>query len=279
LGSFESSLGFLDLVETLLLVKGNGSAVRLSGLTLLLNELSSRVFTDSFVSFSIHILNLIRGDTSLDESRELLLVTFLIFFFEVFHVFSDVNTVDVVTEEFIIVGLGLDIETRETVTVVGDEDTTIGSTLHGTEDTSTSGGTSETDIEESLERTRSILSSFDQLNGTIGLSETFVLVSKTELGKSTTGKEETSSISRSPVGQTTLDTVTGKFVSIGSREDEITLELGVDDLANNILVGETDDQSVLGRVVLVLGLNDESLTSIVVGLTLYIYSVLDRDHF
>jgi hypothetical protein len=178
------------------------------------------------------------------------------------------NTIDVVTEEFIIVGLGLNVETRETVTVVGDKDTTIGSTLHGTENTSTSGGTSETDIEESLERTRSILSSFNQLNGTIGFSETFVLVSKTELGKSTTGKEETSSVSRSPVGQTTLNTVTGKFVSIGSREDEITLELGVDDLTDNVLVGETDNQSILGRVVLVLGLNNESLTSIVVGLTL-----------
>jgi len=269
LRSFESSLGILDLVETLLLVEGNKSTVRLSGLTLLLSGLSSRVLTDSFMSFGVHILDLIRGDTSLDEGRELLLVTFLIFFFEVFHVLSDVNTIDVVTEEFVIVGLGLDIETRETVTVVGNKDTTIGSTLHGTKDTGTSGGTSETDIEESLERTGSILSSFDQLNSAIGLSETFVLVSKTELGKSTTSKEETSSISRGPVGQTTLNTITGEFVSIGSRENEITLELGVDDLTDDVLVGETDDQSVLGRVVLVLGLNDESLTSIVVGLTLY----------
>ena len=58
-------------------------------------------------------------------------------------------------------------------------------------------------------------------------------------------------------------------MSIGSREDEITLELSVDDLTDDVLVGETDNQSILGRVVLVLGLNDESLTSIVIGLTLY----------
>jgi hypothetical protein len=180
-----------------------------------------------------------------------------------------VNTVNVVTEEFIIVGLGLNIETRETVTVVGNKDTTIGSTLHGTKDTGTSGGTSETDIEESLERTGSILSSFNQLNGTIGLSETFVLVSKTELGESTTSKKETGGISGSPVSQTTLNTITGKFMSISSRENEITLELGVDDLTDNVLVGETDNQSILRRVVLVLGLNDKSLTSIVIGLTLY----------
>jgi hypothetical protein len=106
------------------------------------------------------------------------------------------------------------------------------------------------------------------LDSTIGFSETFILIGKTELGESTTSKEETGSISGGPVGQTTLDTITGKFVSIGGRENEITLELGVDDLTNNILVGETDNESVLGRVVLVLGLNDKSLTSIVIGLTL-----------
>jgi hypothetical protein len=72
----------------------------------------------------------------------------------------------------------------------------------------------------------------------------------------------------SPVGQTTLDAVTRKFVRVGSSKNVIALELGVDDLANDVLVGETDNQSVLGRVVLVLGLNNQTLASVVVGLTL-----------
>jgi hypothetical protein len=179
-----------------------------------------------------------------------------------------VNTVDVVTEEFIIVGLGLDIETRETVTVVGNVETTIGSTLHGTKDTGTSGGTGKTNIKEGLEGTGTFFVGLDQLDGTIGLSETFVLVSKTELGEDTTGQKETSGIGSSPVGQTTLDTESRELMSVSSSKNEITLEFGINDLTDDVLVGETDDHSVLGGVVFVLGLNDKSLSSIVVGLTL-----------
>jgi hypothetical protein len=39
----------------------------------------------------------------------------------------------------------------------------------------------------------------------------------------------------------------------------------VDDLADDVLVGEADDEAVLGRIVLVLGLGNQPLTRIVVG--------------
>jgi hypothetical protein len=39
----------------------------------------------------------------------------------------------------------------------------------------------------------------------------------------------------------------------------------VDDLGDDVLVGETDDEAVLGRIVLVLGLGDQPLTGIVIG--------------
>ena len=42
----------------------------------------------------------------------------------------------------------------------------------------------------------------------------------------------------------------------------------MDDLADDVLVGEADDEAVLGRIVLVLRLGDQSLTRIVVGCTL-----------
>jgi hypothetical protein len=48
----------------------------------------------------------------------------------------------------------------------------------------------------------------------------------------------------------------------------ITINLGVDDLGDDVLVGETDNKAVLWRVVLVLGLNDETFTSIVISLSL-----------
>jgi hypothetical protein len=48
--------------------------------------------------------------------------------------------------------LGLGVVTGESLLVVGDEDTSVGSTLEGTEDSVTGRGSSETDIEVGLER-------------------------------------------------------------------------------------------------------------------------------
>jgi hypothetical protein len=57
-------------------------------------------------------------------------------------------------------------------------------------------------------------------------------------------------------------------VGVGSGENLVTGDLGVHDLGDDVAVGEADNQAVLGRSVLVLGLGDEALTGVVVGLTL-----------
>lgn len=75
-------------------------------------------------------------------------------------------------------------------------------------------------------------------------------------------------------------------MGVGSSEDKVSLELGVHDLvrsvsntvglvssnsahlANDVLVGESDNEPVLGRGVLVLRLGYEPLTCVVVGLSL-----------
>lgn len=49
-------------------------------------------------------------------------------------------------------------------------------------------------------------------------------------------------------------------------------------LADYVLVGNANDKTVLGRGVLVLGLNDETLTSVVVGLTFATTTVLNLFH-
>lgn len=46
-------------------------------------------------------------------------------------------------------------------------------------------------------------------------------------------------------------------------QNKVTLQAGVDDLADNVLVGESDDKTVLRRVVFVLGLGHQSFTGIV----------------
>jgi hypothetical protein len=65
-----------------------------------------------------------------------------------------------------------------------------------------------------------------------------------------------------------LDAVGLELVGVGSAEDLVASDLGGHDLHDDVAVGETDDEAVLGRIVLVLGLGDETLTGIVVGLSL-----------
>ena len=58
-------------------------------------------------------------------------------------------------------------------------------------------------------------------------------------------------------------------------DDAITLDGSVDDLASNVLVGEADNEAVLGRVVLVLVLNGQTAASLVVRLAFTTTTELD----
>lgn len=71
------------------------------------------------------------------------------------------------------------------------------------------------------------------------------------------------------------DTVGLELVGVRSHEDLVTANLRGDDLSNDVAVGEADDEAVLGRIVLVLGLGGQALAGIVVGLTLPAALVLD----
>lgn len=89
--------------------------------------------------------------------------------------------------------------------------------------------------------TKRRLTSLGELHLASGLNNTLVLVGKAELGQSPTSDQQTSSVRGGPVGQTVLDTVSGELFGRSVGEDEITLELGVDDLADDLLVGDSDD--------------------------------------
>lgn len=66
-------------------------------------------------------------------------------------------TDNVLLENLGVDGLGLGVEAGETLLVVGNEETTVRSTLGGTEDTVTSRGAAETDVKEDLERAGLVL--------------------------------------------------------------------------------------------------------------------------
>lgn len=266
-GGGVGSLLLTDTVGTLLGVHP-GAVPGLGLLSGLLSGDKDGVGTDSLVGLLVDGLDVVGTNTGGNVLGKMLLVLLLILLLEVAHVVGDVTTVNVLTEDLGIKLLGLGIITGEAGLGVGDVDTTIRGALHGGEDTGTSGGALETDIKEALEGTGSILKGLDHLDGAIGLLDTGVLILEAELGKDTAGQEKTSGVSSGPVGETVLDAELGELVSVGSGKNVITLELGVHDLADDVRVGEADDHAVLGGVVLVLGLDDQLLTGIVVSLTL-----------
>jgi hypothetical protein len=181
-----------------------------------------------------------------------------------------------------IVALLLTVVTIETSVLVGNIKTTIVATLQDGEHTSTSGGTAETDIQIATEGTLltnfsnvvSTLLTLTGLNFTINLFVALVHLSHTELSKKTAGTEKTSAVSSSIVGKTELHTITRKFSRGSSTHHTITNDLSRNNLSNDLVVGDTGNKSVLRGVVLILGLNDQSLTSIVIGLALYIISLV-----
>lgn len=87
--------------------------------------------------------------------------------------------------------------------------------------------------------------------------------------------------------------VSWQLFRVSGAEDEVTLEAGVDDLYDDVLVGEADDKSVFWRVagylsiyclqvealryiLLVLGLSYKSFAGIVYGIMLSVSELPDR---
>lgn len=248
-------------------------------LALTLNLLEG-ILADLLVGVLVELLDTVGLNVVVDVSLELGLVALLIIVGKGLHVLGNVTTEDVLAEGLGVELLGLNVEAGETLLGVGDVKTTVRGTLHGGEDTGTSGGAGQTDIKEDLEGAALLtvdLGGLGQGELAIGLLDTSEGLLDTELVEGTAGDEKTNAVSRGPVGKTVLDAVGLELVGVGRDEDLVTSDLGRDDLADDVAVGEADDQAVLGGVVLVLGLGDEALASVVVGLSRTSSAVLDLE--
>ena len=84
----------------------------------------------------------------------------------------------------------------------------------------------------------------------------------------TAGEQKAGRVGSGVVGEAELDPVAGELVGVGCSHDHITLDLRVGDLADDVAVGETDDQPVLVGVVLVGVLDHKLSAGVVVGLAL-----------
>merc|ERR1719183_182926 len=88
-------------------------------------------------------------------------------------------------------GLG-DVETGESLLLVGDVEATVGGTLHGTEDTVAGGGADETDIKEGLEGALVLvdLAVVHGVDGAVNLGVSLVKVGETLVGEQSTGAQK-----------------------------------------------------------------------------------------
>lgn len=248
------------LLLPLLLGLGAGILVLLEG-----------VLPDGSVGLGVEVLEAVGLNIVVDVLLELGLVALLIVIGKGLHVLSDVAAEDVLAEDFSVELLGLDVEAGESVLGVGDEDTTVGGTLQDTEDTGTGGGAGKTNVEEGLEGTALAIVGLGSLGEgelSIGFLDTGELLVEAELLENAAGDQQTGSVGSGPVGETVLDAVVLELVRVGRDEDLVTSELRADDLGDDVAVGESNDKAVLGRIVLVLGLGDEALAGVVVGLAL-----------
>lgn len=273
-----AELGDLGLDALHLLLLGELASTELEGLLLVLGlvllgggtlDLLEWVGADGGVNLLVELLESIGLNLIIDVTLELGLVALLIVIGEGLHVLSDVSSEDVLAESLGVELLGLHIVTWEAVLGVWNQDTSVGGTLHGTEDAGTGGGTGKTDIQESLEWAAGLLSLSGLGEGELSVSllDTLELGVHAELLEDTAGDQETSAVGGSPVGKTVLKTVGLQLVGVGGSEDLVAGDLRGDDLHDDIAVGETNDETVLWSIVLVLGLGDKALASIVVGLS------------
>ena len=106
------------------------------------------------------------------------------------------STEDVLLEHLSVQSLGFNVVPREALFIVGNVDTTVASTLHGTEQTRSGRSTLETNIKVSFERPWGILfvGDFGEGEGAIGFCDTFVFVGQSKLGEGATSAEEASGV-------------------------------------------------------------------------------------
>lgn len=263
-------LGVLGLVDS---VSGLGGSV--SGLDALsLLSSASGGLADGGVDSGVVFLEgfAVEGNS---PSTELLSELIGLLFLELVVVFLDVPSEDVSSvlsgverelgfldlsslSAFVGDDLGLlDVGTGESLGVMGDVETTVTGTLHGSEDTVTGGGADETDIKEGLERSGGVLNGLNTEEVTVALSLSGVFVGKVEGGEESSGGEESNAVSSGVVGGSVGHSVLGKLLRVSGNHASVTLEGSVDDLADDSLVGSSDNESVLSGVVLVLVLEDQ----------------------
>jgi len=238
---------------------------------------SHGISSDGGVSIAIHLLQAVGSDAVLHELTELLLVSLLILLQERLHVVGDVLSEDVVLVHFRIVFFAFCVEPGEAFIGVGDVDAAVDGTLESTEDLGAGRRAGEANIEVGAEGAVLSIYVLHAEVLAIGISLAFVDFVETVLGQDSPGDQEAGAVGGGIVGQPDLDAVFGEFVSVSGLDDHVSVNTGVRYLTDDVLVGKSNDQSVLGSVVLVLILADKASSGKVVGFALATALVFDLE--
>lgn len=207
-------------------------------------------------------------DAQRDVLAELALERLRVLLLQQLHVISHVLAENVRTMDLGVEALRLGTVAGETLHGMRDVQATVNGALHRAEHASSRRGAAQTDIQVATERARSIVDRLHVVLAAGHLGGALVQAVQAQFLQNTTGHQQTGAVRGGIVGQTNLDAILGQLVRVGGANDAITLDARVRDLAGDVAVARTHDQTVLGRVVLVLVLEDQALASIVVGLSL-----------
>jgi len=175
-----------------------------------------------------------------------------------------VSSKDTLTVHIRIVLLSITVVSRETLLGMRNVESTISSSLESTKDTASSSGSTASYIQKSTEGALVLIDLIDVVgllanlarnNFGIHLGVSLVDIIESNLLEETTSTEESGTVGSSVVLKSYGKSVTAKLGGGGRGEDAISVNEGVCDLADYVSVGETDDETVLGGLVLVLCLS------------------------
>ena len=226
------------------------------------------------------------GSECLSPLSELSLEGFLLVL-EQIHIFVDVSTQNSVSvglwEVLPLLGLLILLGSVELSGAMWNMDSTVTGTLQGGEHSVADAVVDHTHIEDGLERSLGVLEriGFGRhiVVNTVGLLGTLVDGVELELLEQSSGDEQTGGVSSGVAGLAGGESPLSELGGGGLAQNFVTLGCGVDDLGQDLLVGESDNQSVLWSTILVSVLGNHSLSGLIVGLAFSASSELSLESF
>jgi len=225
------------------------------------------VSSNSIVGFLVHSFQGFAVNAVLNVSGELFAVSFFVVLLQFIHVFGDVATEDVVAVGFGIELILVGVIAWESFGGVWDVEATVDGTFEGAENFVSGGGSGETGVEEASEWTWAVFGWFYVVFVTIDFFLTFVKLVELHFGEKSSGQEETGAVMGGVVGEADFDSEFRELVGVSSADNNITAHSWVSNLADDIPVGGSNDQSVFWGVEFVLVLGAKSSSGLVIGFT------------